>query len=178
MKKKRSKKISPKKQPPLKIELAIYRRSVVVFFESTIKEVVDWGLKYDIEKEKLNINWQHDIELLMKNNVGCASEFGEKNSDIMVWVKKRPRVAGDYGCLYHELYHAVEFIAARCDPGEYFNDRHGMSEPRAYLFEYLVDECNRALWPSPMRKRKIKVFHKPLKVVSDKSDTSGVADVG
>jgi len=128
---------------PIEIYLAIYRCTVVVFCGHTSQEMKS------IIKKKLDLppKWYRDLEDITEENIGGATTtLGEKNRDVIVYLKKIPKVASEFGVLYHELYHAVDLVMSGIDKHNLCYDKDGMSEPRAYLYQYLVDKCHNVLW--------------------------------
>lgn len=119
------------------IQLAIYRCTVVVTWEQDIDKIIKFAIKHGC---KIKPDWKGTFTTLSEGAMGVCVTLGEDNTDCLVWLKEKPLKASQYGTLYHELYHAVDHIA----------ESHAMSmdekEARAYLFEYLVNECNRVLW--------------------------------
>lgn len=120
----------------LNIPVSIYRMTVAVFWEINLAD----ALLYCKERGcSLSIKEAKEIVSFADGAAGLASNIGAKNTDVLVWLRERPRRASSYGTLYHELYHAVDYISAS----------HKLSderEARAYLFEYLATQCNRFFW--------------------------------
>jgi hypothetical protein len=76
-----------------------------------------------------------------KGAEGFCCNLGLCNADVLVWVQKRlckTSSAAEFGVLYHELMHAVDRICARKGIDD--------TETRAYLFEFLANECHKVLW--------------------------------
>lgn len=126
-----------KKSKFIEIPLRIYRTHVVVTWEQEVHKIANWGERNGIKS--INEEW---IGTFLKNKekaVGVCLEFGQGNTDTLVWLKERPTKASTYGVLYHELYHAVDHIS----------DTHNLAnemEARAFIYEFLVTECNKVLW--------------------------------
>ena len=120
-----------KKLKHLEINLAIYRCHDIIFWETTVDEIAVWG-----KKNKLTISekWIEDFKETVKGASGACLSFGYDNRDRVIWLKERPHKATQYGVLYHELYHAVDFIA---DEANLDTTKNG-TEARAYIFEYLA----------------------------------------
>lgn len=134
-----------KKLDYIEIPVNIYRRTVVVFFGATAKEMCDFGKSRGIRDfSEESLKWMK--ETIAGTAMGFTLNYGDDNPDILVWLRIRPRTASQFGVLYHELYHAVDFIASHTDEKNKWYSEDGMSEPRAFLFEYLANECNRKLW--------------------------------
>lgn len=142
-----------KKLKPIEIYLPIYRCAIVIFFEYSAEEMKKFGLKRNIKEETLPRKWIRDTESVIEEKIGgFATNFGEKNRDVLVWVKNIPRTSTEYGVLYHELYHAVDLVFFGIDQNTLGYNKDGMSEPRAYLYQYIINECNRILWNLPKEK--------------------------
>lgn len=128
----------PKKENKfIAINLAIYRMFVVVTWEPEVHKIANWANKNGTLK--VTDEWITTFLKSKEKAIGCCLEFGKDNTDVLIWLKERPKKASQYGTLYHELYHAVDHIT----------DTHNLSverEARAYVYEYLIDECNRVLW--------------------------------
>ena len=122
-------------QKHIEIALAIYRCSVIVTWEQDIDKVIKWAQKQGV---KISDDWKGEFTECRKKATGTTLMLGDENTDILVWLKVRPKKASEYGVLYHELYHATDRIA------EDHNLKEG--EARAYIFEFLANECNRVLW--------------------------------
>lgn len=132
------------------IPLDIYRRHVVVAIGlgiGNLRELAKESNLHDLPE-----SWWAVTEKTMAESSGFTSHFGDGNTDILVWLKKSPRDAEDYGPLYHELYHAVEITARQIDPACHMQDADGVSEARAYMYEYLATECLRVLWQRKARR--------------------------
>ena len=140
MKKKKIKRT--KKLDAIFIPVPLYRISVIVTFGLSLKDIIKLGIKSKIEEKRFTNKWKKDVEELMVFP-GFGIHYGEGNSDILIWLNKRPEKLSEYATLYHELYHAVDFIAH--DKNFYTEDPN--SEPKAYLFEYLFLKVSEILWP-------------------------------
>lgn len=129
-----------KKKPESKyivINLSIYRCVVVVTWEQDIDKIMKYVKKHGV---KIKDDWKGVFETHQEKSAGVCITLGEDNTDCLVWIKERPKRASQYGTLYHELYHAVDHIS----------EAHALTidekEARAYMFEYLVNNCNKILW--------------------------------
>jgi len=135
------------KNKNIEIRVPIYRMSVIIFFDSTLDEIIKYGIKHKIKKERFSNNWKEEVKDMIDSDInGFTVDYGENNRDILIWLRKKPEKMSEYGVLYHELYHAVDIIAVDCDDSHMFYNKHGMSEPRAYLYEFLINCCNTVLW--------------------------------
>lgn len=130
----------------LTIYLSLYKRTVVVFFNSTLDRVIEAGIKNGIEKHSFSDEWKKEVEPAFKSANGFCAHYGEDSSDILICIKKRPTKASEFDTLYHEIYHAVDTIAKHIDPENSMTDKTGNSEARAYLYGYIATECNKILW--------------------------------
>ncbi len=126
----------------IEIPIKLYKVSVVIFFGGDIEFIIKTGIKKGIKKEQFTKKWKNWIEDEMKEGQGICCDYGENNKDVLVWMWKRPETLKDYGILYHELYHAVDYIA----DSRGFDSIDKLSEPKAYLFEYLFNEASLILW--------------------------------
>jgi hypothetical protein len=136
----------PKVIKPISINVAIYRLHVIIFVEWTVEAMIRFGRQHKIGKEQFTDEWLRMLHSSRDGAQGLCTRFGVNNRDILVWLAKRPTRASEYGTLWHELLHAVDFIAEGADPGNRFSDENGISEPRAFLYEYLAVEASKALW--------------------------------
>lgn len=134
-----------KKPNVVEIDVEIYKMHVVVFWETSIEDIAAWGKKHGCETSD---QWIKDANETIDGATGACIWFGDDNRDLVMWLKKRPQTASDFGTLYHELYHAVDLIA----DGANFEMSMKDTEPRAYLYEFLITRCNQFFWS---RKRKI-----------------------
>lgn len=139
-----------RKPTVIPVPVAIYRTVVVLFIGSTCDEIVATGAMNGIDKKHFTEGWRRDVRQLMDETQTKAFTilFGDDNRDVLIWLRERPRTATEYTHLYHEIAHAVDFIAHATDEKNLWYGNNGMSEPRAYLFGYLATAFNRALWPS------------------------------
>lgn len=143
------------KEKPIEVNVAIYRLHVIVFMECTIDDIVKWGLKRGIEQGQFTDQWIQYRREITQTAQGFCSYYGDNgNHDILIWLRDRPLQAKDYGTLWHELIHAVDYIAKSIDPQEFLYDSNMCSEPRAFLYEYLAVEITRDLWNRPVPKAK------------------------
>lgn len=130
-----------KKATHIAIHLAIYRLSVVVFFGTSIDEMIKLGIKRGIDKDFFTEEWKKDCEETMDRATGICVNYGYENNDVLVWLKERPIKLVQYATLTHELYHAVDNVAQSRS-----FECHENQEPKAYLFEYLFNEVCHILW--------------------------------
>ena len=140
-------KISKSKlEKPITVNVGLYHLHVVVLIGYTVNEVIAHGRRHGISKDSFTVSWCEFVQNATEGAQGYCTSFGHKNSDVLIWLKTRPRKSLEYGTLWHELSHAVDRIAVHADPGNSFNDGHGHSEPRAFLFEYLAVKITQDLW--------------------------------
>lgn len=120
------------------INVPLYALVVTVIWDVDMEGIKKYARRHKVEAQ-LSEKWIKDVAKAMKDARGLCAHLGYNNTDVLVWLKERPTKATEYGVLYHELYHAVDWIARP----------HNLKkeiEARAYLFEYLVTECNKFLW--------------------------------
>ena len=120
----------------LEINVKLYRLHVLIFWEVKIETIVRHAKK---RRCSISDQWVTDISEDVKIASGVCARLGDDNTDIMVWLKKRPKTAGEFGVLYHELFHAVDYIT----------ESHNLAdekEARAFLYEFLANECNQYFW--------------------------------
>ena len=131
--------------------LPIYSRSIIVVFEWNFSQILSLAKSHQIKVDKFSQQMKDAFY-----GQGLCCQFGDDNVDILIWCKVFPDRASNYGVLYHEIYHAVDAIAHQIDPtcGLYAQD--GLSEARAYLYEYIVTCCNKVLWAKETKKNKKK----------------------
>src|SRR3990167_4516275 len=112
----------------LVIPLKIYRLNVVVCWEDPLEKF----LKY-ARNRGCSIPDDEIAGILnsAKGASGIAVTIGKESTDVLIWMKKRPRKASEYGTLYHELYHAVDNITET-------HNLTGEKEARAFIYEYLL----------------------------------------
>lgn len=134
------------KEKPIEIDVAIYRIHLVVFAGWTLDDMIQWGIDSSVDPACFNENWRHWMRDAIDNAQGLCANFGHNNSDVLIWLKVKPEKASEYGTLWHELSHAVDKIANHCDPQSRFYDDRWMSEPRAFLYEYLAVAITKDLW--------------------------------
>ncbi len=123
----------------ISISLDIYRCHVIVTWESNPDKIMAWAKKHGVKE------FQKDWKEVFKDNSdkanGITIELGKNNNDVLIWLKEKPEKLSQFGTLYHELYHATDQVAIN----------HAMDftkeiEGRAYIFEYLANQCNLILW--------------------------------
>ena len=122
----------------LEIHLKIYRIAVVVFIGATKKEIMQVANKRGVT---ITEKWGKDFDEVYNDTRanGFCMELGDDNCDLLVYLKKFPRKASEYGTLYHELWHATyEIIKSR--------NLWKEEESPAFIYEYLATECNRNFW--------------------------------
>jgi hypothetical protein len=137
---------SAPKEPPVKIFVGIYRIHVIVFMGWSVDDMIADGIAAGVDEASFTPDWVKWMRETVGTAEGICAHFGATNSDILIWLPKRPDEAREYGTLWHELSHAVDKIAKHCDPNHHFFSENMMSEPRAYLMEYLAVEITRDLW--------------------------------
>lgn len=129
------------------IPLDIYRRHVVVAIGASLDDVVNYGLDFNIGEERFNDEWKKGFsDCLGDLCSGSCHNYGDGNSDILVHLKTYPTKASEFGVLYHELSHAVDLVAHQTDENSKWFADDGMSEPRAYLLEFMINACHTVLW--------------------------------
>ncbi len=135
------KKRKKKEKRFLEINLAIYRVYVVVTWETTKQEILKYVRKISPSLKITDEEWGKLFSENADNNrtAGITMELGDDNCDILVWLRKRPKTAKDYGVLYHELHHAVRAISDSRNLGI----EH---ESPAFIYEYLATKCNNYFW--------------------------------
>lgn len=138
----------------IEISLKIYKKHVVIFCEKTLKQIIAYGIKRGIGKENFDEDWVKGIQEMTDGGcTGFCTHYGRDNNDILIWVRKTPKTRTEYGVLYHELYHAVDYLAKDiCF--DTMTDKNGMSEARAYMYEFLINEANYILWNKPKKRKK------------------------
>lgn len=131
------KKIKKPESKYIEIHLNFLRCTVLVTWEQDIDKIIKFAIKRGCN---IKPDWKGTFTTHSEKAMGVCITLGDDNTDCLVWLKERPLKSSQYGCLYHELYHAVDHIA----------ESHAMSveekESRAYIFEYLVNQCNKVLW--------------------------------
>jgi hypothetical protein len=120
----------------IEIPLSIYRCTVLVTWEQDPDKIIKYASKRGIDFKP---DWK-EVFLANTKGLGLCIELGTNNVDCLIWVKEQPKKASQYGVLYHEIYHAVDYIA------EKRNMKIEEKESRAYIFEYIVNQCNKVLW--------------------------------
>lgn len=124
------------------IPVPVYRVSVVIFFGATMEEMIKQGVKGGIKEKSFTKEWRDWVGENIETATGICCDYGEDNKDVLVWVKVRPQRCSEYAVLYHELYHATDHIA----DSRAFNVKDKISEPKAFLFEYLFTQASKVLW--------------------------------
>ena len=127
------------------IYVPIYRISVIVFMGSSLNRIIKIGIEKGINKERFTNEWKNWFIAETEKAIGVTLEYGNDNKDVLIWLKEKPEKLSQYATLYHELYHAVDHIA----DSRAFNPVDKISEPKAYLFEYLFTKVSEVLWNRP-----------------------------
>jgi hypothetical protein len=137
------------KTDKIEIYLSIYRRSVVVVFGWELQKIIKLANKKGIKTDKFSERMKNEFY-----GSGLCCHFGDDNNDILIWLRDFPEQSSQFGVLYHEIYHAVDIVAENIDSEFKLYCDNGMSEARAYLYEYIVTECNKILWAVKPKKKK------------------------
>src|SRR3990167_7026996 len=119
----------------IEIYVPIYKMSVIVTWEQDIDRIIKTAKKHGV---KISNEWKGKFNKCSEGANGVCMIIGDANTDIIVWLKEKPLKASQFGTLYHELYHAVDNIAAD-------HNLENEREARAYVFEFLVNKCNKVL---------------------------------
>jgi hypothetical protein len=127
---------------PIEIYIPIYKVTVIMVFGWTKEQILKCGKEHGVKEQREMSKW---IDKNIDTCSGFCVRYGDGNRDILIWLKKYPESFKEYGVVYHELYHAIDFIAYDIDP-ETMMSNEGSSEARAFLFEYIINEANRVLW--------------------------------
>lgn len=131
----------------IEIRIHIYKIHLLLFIGHTAKEIVAMAKKRGVKDDTFPKYWIPETQNTMDGNAsGFCGHLGENNRDILIWLRKKPRVLSEFGVLYHEMIHAIDFIFHDIDEQEKGFDKRGISEARAYLYEYLIIEAQRKLW--------------------------------
>lgn len=143
---------------PLRIDLNIYPITLVVFFGSSIEEIVSYGKKIGMRDEYFTKDWIKEI----KHNItsdsydGFAADFGEDASNVMIWLIGIPESSYTHSLLVHEISHIVDRISCKIDSNTMLMSKYNNSEPRAYLFGYIFEKITDFIEPryqkAPQRK--------------------------
>ncbi len=123
----------------LPLHLAIFRLTVIVSWNIPVDRVLGYARLRGCE---FSDEWKADLFKGINGAIGFCSNLGPGNSDVLVWVKHplgRKSTSREFGTLYHELFHAVDKITKE-------RNLHGEEEARAYIYEWLVTECNKFFW--------------------------------
>lgn len=123
----------------IEIPVRVYRVCVIVAWGMSRRSLIALGKRHKVRITAKK--WGADFDQVADDPraVGLCMEFGDDNTDILVWLRKRPRRCSEFGTLYHELHHAVAAIVAS-------RNLYGEKESPAFLYEYLATEANRELW--------------------------------
>ena len=100
---------------------------------------MDYAIKHGVPITEDDWGKEFSKHIDNKTCIGLAILYGDDNSDVLVWLKKRPEKCSEYGVLYHELYHAVDSII---ESRNLFEEK----ESPAFIYEYLAMECNNYFW--------------------------------
>src|SRR6267154_6279332 len=119
------------------IPVEIYLHNVVICVDQSAEEAIKWGKANGLKPEKFT---QEGIEQFKEaqDALGFCHTFSNngKHTFILIWLSNKPVCVNSYGILYHELYHAVDYIARNIDGETILYNEHKNSEPRAYLYQY------------------------------------------
>lgn len=126
----------------IEIPMDIYRMNVVIYLGWEMEAIIKDAIKHGVEPNRFDGQWRRWFSDNAETAMGLCMDLGEGNKDVMVWVKKKPKTLNEYCHLYHELYHATDHIA----DSRNFNVEDKMSEPKAYIFEYLFRFASNILW--------------------------------
>lgn len=118
------------------INVNLFRCHVLITWEEDKDIIFTYANK---EGVKLEESWKDTFKEATTDAIGSCMNLNVGNTDIIVWLKKRPIKLSEYGVLYHELHHAVGMIAKQHN----FEDE---TEAMAYTYEYLVNEAHEILW--------------------------------
>lgn len=149
--KKKNKTKEKTKEEWLNIPVAIYGIHVIVCINQSVDDVVAWGKYNGVKPERFSKEWIKTFDEAVKSSVGFVDNLGDANKDIIIWLEKRPLCIDSYGVLYHEIYHVVEKIANYIDEPTSLYNTNMISEPRAYLYEYLANRANEFFWDNKMK---------------------------
>lgn len=122
----------------IEIPLIIYPVHMIVMMNTDYSEI-----KQHLISNKVSISPQFEKAIRgwldAPNTKGYCCAYGYKeNPDVLILLKSRPKKASEYGILYHEIYHATDRLSRSLGLIGF--------ETKAYLFQYLITECNRVLW--------------------------------
>lgn len=113
----------------LKIELLIYRERLHVFF-GTIAECQD-AMRKDGEPEHKVNEWAEHID-------EYRGMYSQNNGYRLIWLPVFPKSIDDYGCLVHEIWHAVFNILH----AKGINHTPDSDEAYAYMAGYIYSEID------------------------------------
>lgn len=133
-------KTSIKSSGYIDIPLVMYRMHVVVTWAMTRDEIIRLARRSNVLITREH--WGRDFDEHANDSRcnGACMELGDDNCDLLVWLRHRPKRSSEFATLAHELYHAVQGVMRARNLQE-------EKESPAFLMEYLMDSCQRALWP-------------------------------
>ena len=120
----------------IEIPLSIFRCSVLVTWEQDVDKIIKYASKRGVPFKE---DWK-EVFVANSNGLGLCLELGTNNVDCLIWLKEKPLKTNQFGVLYHEIYHAVDYIS------EHRGMKTEEKESRAYIFEHIVNQCNSILW--------------------------------
>ena len=127
------------KQFYIQIPVDIYRLHVIVAWGASKDQIMALAKESNVQVTENGFGATF-AGLYAGSSSGFCMEFGENgNTDVLVYLRRRPRKTTEYGTLYHELFHTVQSIIKD-------HDLHAETESPAYLYEYLATECNKYFW--------------------------------
>ena len=99
-----------KKNWYIQIPVDIYRLHVIVAWSASKEQIMALAKQSKVGATEKGFGDTFS-GLLNGDSSGFCMEFGENgNTDVLVYLRKRPCKASEYGTLYHELFHAVQGI--------------------------------------------------------------------
>src|ERR1700745_1981689 len=119
----------------ISINVEIYNCHVIVTWEHDIQKIIKYSEDHGCKL--MSEEWKKNFLDNREEVTGLCMELGEKNTDVLVWLKEKPKKLSTFATLYHELYHAVDNISQSHNISPYKE-----IEARAYLFEFLFKKCN------------------------------------
>lgn len=122
----------------LELYLAVYRLTVIVAWEVSYITILNLARRrgVTVTPEKFGKDL---LKIHESKATGYCLELGDDNDDVLVYLRHLPKKSYDYGTLYHELFHAVQFIMRSR------NMKDELESP-AYLYEHLATQCNKYFW--------------------------------
>lgn len=124
-----------KKSANFSVQVDLYNYDLMFSFAETDEQVVSGLVKRGYKKDKIG-----DIGFSTDTSAGCY--IVTPTGAGMIRMRDIPKTSFHFGCLAHEIFHAVEYLMEAVGMP---HSKEFSSEAYAYAIQYITEQCYKKL---------------------------------